>query len=206
VAAHWRTEVFLEKRLAFRFSTLYLAGMDYVLRYRGKNITVEEVEFIRELIAQNPQLSRRRLSARLAQAWNWVQANGVLRDMVCRGLMLALHRAGHIELPPPRFKALNPLATRVRPQTVPDLSWDQIQGPVKKLGPIEIRQVRRTPEEKLFASLIETHHYLAYTHKANRSLKQLWVYPLRRDFRDRLCVNPPEEDSQPIEQSHRGQS
>jgi hypothetical protein len=28
---------------------------------------------------------------------------------------------------------------------------------------LEIRQVRRTPEEQLFGSLMETHHYLAYT-------------------------------------------
>jgi hypothetical protein len=297
--------------------------VDYVLRYRGKNITAEEVRFIRELIAQHPQSSRRRLSARLAQAWNWVQANGAPRDMVCRGLMLALHRAGHIELPPPRFKALNPLATRAKPQPLLDLNWDPVQGPIKELGALRIRQVRRTPEEKLFGSLMETHHYLAYTQpvgehlkylihaqgtpiacmawssaprhlgprdrfigwsptqrkaqihlvayntrflilpwgrvehlashllgkvakvisadwerlyhhpihlletfidpdrfpgtcyraanwihvglttgrgkdaptrKANRSLKQLWVYPLRRDFRDRLCLNPPKMD------------
>ena len=25
------------------------------------------------------------------------------------------------------------------------------------------------------------------THRANRSLKELWVYPLSRDFRQRLC-------------------
>jgi hypothetical protein len=28
------------------------------------------------------------------------------------------------------------------------------------------------------------------TYKANRSLKQLWVYPLGRNFRRRLCLDP----------------
>jgi hypothetical protein len=65
--------------------------MDCVLRYRGKNVTTAEVQFIRELIAAHPNLSRRGLSTKLCQAWNWVQANGQLRTMVCRGLMLALH-------------------------------------------------------------------------------------------------------------------
>ena len=73
--------------------------MEALLTYRGKRITQEDVTFIREFIAQNPGDSRRRLSQKLCQAWNWRQANGALRDMVCRGLMLALQRAGHIELP-----------------------------------------------------------------------------------------------------------
>jgi hypothetical protein len=32
----------------------------------------------------------------------WKQANGALRDVVCRGLLLMLDRAGAIELPPVR--------------------------------------------------------------------------------------------------------
>ena len=44
-------------------------------------------------------LSRRKLSAKLCEAWQWKQANGALCDMVCRGLLLMLHRAGEIELP-----------------------------------------------------------------------------------------------------------
>ena len=58
----------------------------------------EDVEFIRSLIAHHTDASRRKLSQLLCQAWNWVQPNGALRDMVCRGLMLELHRNGYIEL------------------------------------------------------------------------------------------------------------
>jgi len=67
--------------------------------YRGRQVSTADIEFIRRLIAEHPRLSRRRLSAKLCQAWNWVQPNGRARDMVARSLMLALHRAGHIELP-----------------------------------------------------------------------------------------------------------
>lgn len=58
------------------------------------NNSAREVEFIRGLISDNPDLSRRALSAKLCAAWNRRQANGALRDMVCRGPMLQLHRAG----------------------------------------------------------------------------------------------------------------
>jgi hypothetical protein len=71
-----------------------------VLRYRGREIGPSEVAFVRELVAAHPQASRRALSAELSRAWGWVQPNGQLRDMLCRSLMLALARAGHIELPP----------------------------------------------------------------------------------------------------------
>lgn len=147
--------------------------MDCVLRYRGKDITTGEVEFINELIAQNPRSSRRRLSEKLAVAWNWVQANGALRSMVCRGLMLQLHRSGFIELPPVRRINPNPLAQRRKPAPLPDLSWEPIQCAMGELGAVQIRQVRRTPEEKLFGSLMEAHHYLAYTQPVGEHLKYL---------------------------------
>jgi hypothetical protein len=75
---------------------------EVVLSYRGRLIRETDVVFLRELIAQNPALSRRRLSVKVCEAWQWVQPNGQLRDMVCRGLMLALHRAGHLALPAQR--------------------------------------------------------------------------------------------------------
>ena len=68
--------------------------------YRGREITGEEILFIRNLIQEHPELSRWKLSRELCQAWQWKQANGALRDMVCRGLLLMLPRAGEIELPP----------------------------------------------------------------------------------------------------------
>src|ERR1700683_4817203 len=61
------------------------------LRYRGRVVTAEDIVFIRQFIAESPGLSRRKLSAKLCEAWQWKQANGALCDMVCRGLLLMLH-------------------------------------------------------------------------------------------------------------------
>ena len=66
--------------------------MDEPLCYRGRTISDEDVASIRQIIASHPGASRRRLSRLVCQAWEWRQANGAWRDMVCRGLMLALHR------------------------------------------------------------------------------------------------------------------
>src|SRR6266851_7212812 len=84
-------------------------------RYRGRVVTADDVTLIRQLIAENPGASRRRLSEKLCEVWQWRQANGALRAMVCRGLLLMLHRAGEIQLPPIRYLTLNPFVVRATP-------------------------------------------------------------------------------------------
>ncbi len=146
--------------------------MKAVLTYRGKNVTQQDVASIRQLIAQNPEDSRRVLSQRLCQVWGWRQPNGALRDMVCRGLMLMLHRAGYIELPARRKNPLNPLVHRRKPAPV-FVDSHPLRGPLSSILPLEIRQVRRTALEKLCDSLIEQYHYLGYCQPVGEHLKYL---------------------------------
>jgi len=136
--------------------------MAVVLRYRSRVIRESDLAIIRALIEENPTASRRKLSRQLCEVWSWVQPNGAACDMICRGLMLALERAGHIALPPVRQRPLNPLAVRRRPQC-PQIDAAPITSSLADLGPLEFRMVRRTPEEPLVHALIEHHHYLGYT-------------------------------------------
>ena len=147
-------------------------------RYRGRVITAQDLEFIREFIRQHPRLSRRRLSAQLCEAWQWRQANGALCDMVCRGLLLMLHRAGEIELPPVRQISLNPFLRRARPAPVL-IDQTPLTGALSEIKPIAIEQVRRTAHEPLFNGLIEHHHYLGYEQPVGEHLKYL-VWAQRR--------------------------
>ena len=142
-------------------------------RYRSRDITSEEILFIRQLIADRPELSRWKLSRELCEAWQWKQANGALRDMVCRGLLLMLHRAGEIELPPvKRVRYAIDLAERQKPEPViPDNR--PVRGPLASITPLEFIQVRRTPEEALFNSLMEQYHYLGYEQPIGEHLKYL---------------------------------
>jgi len=141
--------------------------------YRGRLIHSEEIQFIRELIGKHPQASRWRLSKLLCEAWNWRQANGALRDVLCRGLMLYLHRAGHIELPARKQLPRKHPGRRSKPATDVLLDQSSIPGPLSTLMPIEIRQVRRTSFESLFNSLIERDHYLGYTQPVGEHLKYM---------------------------------
>jgi hypothetical protein len=143
------------------------------IRYRGRDITPEDIESIRRVIAEHPGASRRRLSEELCRAWDWRQQNGELRAMVARGLMLLLHRAGHIELPPVRFRTRNPLVERRKPVLSPFLTWPPVEGTLGEIRPVEIRQVRRTGEEDLFDGFLEAYHYLGYTQPVGEHLKYL---------------------------------
>ncbi len=150
------------------------------IRYRGREILEEDILYIRTLIEQYPKESRRKLSARICEAWQWRQANGALRDMVCRGMLLKLERAGQIALPPVTYVRHNPLAHRARPEPVL-IDKTPIEDRLRTLQPLEFEQVRRTAQESLFNSLMEEHHYLGYEQPVGEHLKYLvWAQPPQR--------------------------
>ncbi len=126
--------------------------MEMKLRYRGREVSVEDVAFINALIDEHPEDSRRALSKKLCQAWDWRQPNGQLKDMVCRSLMLELHRAGHIELPPVRCRVPNNVVRRSRPAAMA-VDSKPLRTRLAALKPLDIRQVRGTSEEQRFNAL-----------------------------------------------------
>ena len=146
--------------------------MEVKLKHRGREVKASDVAFIQALIAEDPEASRRALSKKLCEAWNWVQPNGALRDMVCRGLMLELDRAGLIELPPVRCRPPNNVLKRRVPGAVA-MDSTPLRAPLTELQPLEFRQVRGTEHEKLFGALLQAHHYLGYTRAVGEQLKYL---------------------------------
>ena len=78
--------------------------MEETWHYRGQEISRDQIAFLREFIQAHATSSRWKLSRQLCEALGWKQPNGALRDVVCRGLLLTLERAGQIELPPVRWR------------------------------------------------------------------------------------------------------
>ena len=103
--------------------------------------------------------------------------------MVCRGMMLMLHREGLIELPPVRYTPPNPMVQRSAPSVV-DVDQTVLQTSLAGLGPLDVRQARRTPDEALFNSLLQQHHYLGYTQPVGEHLK----YMVRAGDRPIACL------------------
>jgi hypothetical protein len=142
-------------------------------RYRGQEVTSEQIAFLREFIAAHPTSSRWKLSRQICEALGWKQANGALRDGVCRGLLLMLERTGVIELPPVRRHIRGQRRRgRRRPEAVL-IDTTPLAMSLQQLGAIELQQVRRTADEPLFNSLMESHHYLGYEQPVGEHLKYL---------------------------------
>jgi len=145
--------------------------MGIVLTHKGKDITDDDLAAICGLMGEQATWTRRSLSIALCKRRGWVQENGVPRDAACRALLLALHRAGHIELPAPRWACREPWR-RLRPARV-EVATDPIEGTLRELGPIEVRHVARTVEEATVNGLLEQYHYLGYTTPVGERMKYL---------------------------------
>ncbi|KJS01355.1 MAG: hypothetical protein VR65_09425, partial [Desulfobulbaceae bacterium BRH_c16a] len=147
--------------------------MNVLLTYRKRNITQTDLSFILKVIDEYRSEGRSAISRRLCEAWDWRQTNGQLKDGVCRGLLLQLERTQLITLPPRIIdNNNNSLRRRITPATF-DFQPTPLTVSLSDLAPIELRQVRRTPEEKLFNALIRQYHYLGYCQPVGEHLKYL---------------------------------
>ena len=114
-------------------------------RYRGQQIIGEQIAFLKEFIRTHPNSSRWKLSRQLCEALGWKQANGALRDVVCRGLLLMLERAGQIELPPVRRHIRGQRRTgRPRPEAVL-IDTAPVVAPLKQLAPMRFSRCAAPP-------------------------------------------------------------
>jgi hypothetical protein len=147
--------------------------METLLTYRHRAITQDDVAFVRTFIAERPGASRRALSLELCAAWKWQQPNGAPRDAVCRGLLLTLQRAGHIELPAAQWTFRAASNRRRRPPAAVEVDETPVGGTLAELGPLRFEQVRRGAAERLVDGLIEAHHYLGYVQPVGEHLKFL---------------------------------
>jgi hypothetical protein len=97
-------------------------------------------------------LQKHPLSTKLCEAWQWRQTNGALRDMVCRGMLLMLERAGQITLPAVSYVRHSPLAKRARPAPV-FIDTTPVEGSLHQIQPLELAQVRRSGDVRKFDQL-----------------------------------------------------
>lgn len=133
--------------------------MPQTYRIRGRTIDRSELQAISGIVSQNWAKGRSAISRILCLYWNWRQENGLLKEMGCRALLLALEKKGVIELPP-RMKE-NYRFPRKAPSEVVSYDTSEIQGSVSDFGSLTIRTVRLSPDEALWDHLVDKYHYLA---------------------------------------------
>jgi hypothetical protein len=126
---------------------------------QGRRLAPADVVRIRELIAGNPDWSRRRLSQALCAEWDWRNAAGRLKDMAARTLLVKLHDRGWIELPARRQTPCNRMTSRRAPRC----HWDTtpIAGTLAELGRLRVQEVSGDPAARIqVAAALAEFHYL----------------------------------------------
>src|SRR6058998_1671472 len=133
--------------------------MKETLIVQGRKLEATDIERVRQLVAENPTWSRRRLSQAVAAEWNWRNACGQLKDMAARSLLVKLHERGYVELPPRRQTPTNRM---VRRQWMAAWEWDKtpLTGTLHSVGRLTIREVSTedVAREQCAAALAEFHY------------------------------------------------
>jgi hypothetical protein len=144
---------------------------------QGRWWTSAQIEAIRQLIAQNPGWSRRRLSVALSEHFGWRTAAGQLRDMAARHLLNKLAARHWIELPA-RQRRGGKRRLRILQNEPPDLFSGPEAAPIaqslESLRPLEI--VLAEPGQAAavdFVRHLARHHYLGFGGDTGATLRYL---------------------------------
>lgn len=139
---------------------------------QGRNITDGEIVLIRDLMAEHQDWGRTRLSEELCRCWNWRNAQGRMKDMAARTLLLKLERRGFIELPPRQRPSSNQFRNRHMPIVEP--AAEPIRGSLSELRPLSASLVvPRSEDLGLFKALLGQYHYLGHRNMVGENLRYL---------------------------------
>ena len=126
--------------------------------YCGRPFSPDDIQTIRDLMQADPKLKRSPRSRKLCELWHWTKPNGELKDMTCRVALARMQADGLITLAPSQIPN-----ARKRPDFSPTTASDAqapITQPVHELANLTLRLI---------------------------SGKDIWLYPLRKNFASVLC-------------------
>ena len=128
--------------------------------YCAREFSVDDIQTIRDLIAQDPKLQRSALSRKLCQLWGWTKPNGELKDMTCRVALLRIEADGLIELPPSRIGVVRKRAHF--PSTCASDAQTPVKQPIHELPRIILQVVSGKATSLLWNEYMARYHYLGY--------------------------------------------
>jgi len=151
--------------------------------YTRPKITEDRVEQIRNVIAENPNWNRTKISKHICRLWGWQSPNGHLKDISCRDMLRELDKAGKINLP----EAQAPSRTSGRSDKINHLDHDKtpISQKLSELCPLRISIVNIGKELAMFKSLLDQFHYLKFDRAIGENMKYM-IYS--RDGRPLSCL------------------
>lgn len=127
------------------------------MRYCGRDFTEAEITWIKQLIADRPEISRKVISELFCQKANWLKPDGGLKDMSCRVALLKMEKDDHFILPAPKTKHTKPYKNI---RTLWAIEQPEI---CKKAGEFNLElEVADSRSGALWNEFIDRYHYLGY--------------------------------------------
>lgn len=136
---------------------------------RNRIINDEALNQIQTTIDTHWDKGRSHISHILCEKWNWRQANGCLKGMACRDLLLRLERMDLLQLPPSKRAHSN--RKKILPISSLSIHSEPITGRVDKFNQIDIELASSADKRKLWDSVVHEYHYLGCKHIVGSSLK-----------------------------------
>jgi hypothetical protein len=128
------------------------------MRYCGREFTDAEIELIRQLMVDQPQLTRAELSRVVCARLAWLRPDGRPKAMSCRVAMLRMERDGLIKLPAAR--RAKPTAYRVTAQ-IAQATEAPVDVPEVDLGALSVEVVNKRASS-LWNGYMQRYHYLGH--------------------------------------------
>jgi len=143
-----------------------------VMVVQGRELSIDDIGLIQGLLAEHCDWGRSKISQELCRLWDWRNAQGRIKDMAARTLLLKLERGGHIKLPQRRRPSPNGL--RNRDVALLGHVCAPICGVLRDLRPLAVSIVAPGSEElRLFNDLLGRYHYLGHRNTVGENLRYL---------------------------------
>lgn len=123
----------------------------------GRDFTLSDMDWIRDQVDRNPDLTRVLLSRLFCRHAGWFKPDGGLKEMSCRVALLRLERSGLIQLPVPRTRpaAVKPVKRTRRGQPKADIHVEAGRA-ILTIEPVDKKSA------PLWNELIDRYHYLGH--------------------------------------------
>lgn len=127
----------------------------------GREITVQEIEAIKETVSMFWQLSRKELAQTIAENLQWYRASGTNKVDASLKLLEKLESQGVLQLPAKRIipKPTVKRAISITEETEPQ---PEIACKLKELYPVELEIVKDKDIVVLWKEYVSRYHYLGY--------------------------------------------
>lgn len=129
------------------------------MKYCGRQFDPSEITFIRTLLAEEPEISRYKISQRVCEGLNWRRPDGTLKDMSCRVALLRMETDGLFRLPVAR--RAKPTAY-VRHPDIEAVVEEPHAVPQVGLTGLTVDLVKEKRDSLLWNAYMQRHHYLGH--------------------------------------------